>query len=180
MAVQTRPPADAVLGTGYRERPDYTEALVATVTQRVGQQQRDAGFLQEASVLAPMRAEPACGVGARVDLNAPGTLDQLKVAKPGDYVKVMRIIAGLTRHPELDVARWISATFHAGNVSYFPLWMTSLPPKRRLSFCLADTRYRAIVTITRTGARVWPTDYRASPRAPGGSTTHGTPGRAPR
>lgn len=90
------------------------------------------------------------------DLNAPGALDRLKVSRPGDYARIMRIIAGVTRHPELDVARWIGATFHAGNVSYLPLWLTSFPPKRRLSFCLASSGYTVVLTLTSDGARVSP------------------------
>lgn len=81
---------------------------------------------------------------------------RLKVSRPDDYARMMRIIAGVTRHPELDVARWISATFDAANVSYLPLWMTSLPPKRRLSLCLASTDYTVVLTITQDGARVSP------------------------
>jgi hypothetical protein len=114
------------------------------------------GSLQETSALSPVRADLTCGTAAEVDLNAPGALDSLKVSKRGDYLKIMRIIAGVTRHPELDVARWISATFHAGNVSYLPLWLTSFPPKRRLSFCLAGTSYGVVLTITGDGARVAP------------------------
>ena len=90
------------------------------------------------------------------DLNAPGALDRLRVGKPDDYARIMRIIAGVTRHPELDVARWISATFHAGNVSYLPLWLTSFPPKRRLSVCLASSGYTVILTLTSAGAHVTP------------------------
>ena len=101
-----------------------------------------------------------------IDLNAPGALDGLEVGRPADYAKIMRIIAGVTQHPELDVARWISATFHAGNVSYLPLWLTSLPPQRRLSFCLGSASYGVVLTITGNGARVSPTDYYKNPRKP--------------
>jgi hypothetical protein len=123
------------------------------------------GFLQETSAVSAM-SEPTCGTAAAIDLNAPGALDGLRVRKPGDYVKIMRIIAGLTRHPEMDVARWIGATFHAGNVSYLPLWLTSLPPQRRLSFCLGSTSYDVVLTITGNGARVSPTDYYKNSRKP--------------
>lgn len=159
--------SNATLDSASGERRDHAEALVIRVIKRVGLQRREAGFLQEASALSPLGAEAACGTVSRIDLNAPGALAALRATRPGDYVTVMRIIAGLTRHPELDVPRWISATFHAGNVSYFPLWMTSLPPKRRLGFCLQDARYTAVVTITPNGARLSRTDYRGNPRAPG-------------
>lgn len=158
--------SNAALGSASGERRNHAEALVIQVTKRVGLQRRDAGSLQEAAALAPLRAEATCGTASKVDLNAPGALAALRATRPGDFVTIMRIIAGLTRHPELDVPRWISATFHAGNVSYFPLWMTSLPPKRRLSFCLQDARYTAVVTITPDGARVSPTDYRGNLGSP--------------
>jgi hypothetical protein len=124
------------------------------------------GSLQEASAISATSTGPACGTGAAIDLNAAGALDGLRVRSPGDYGKIMRIIAGVTRHPEMDVARWISATFHAGNVSYLPLWQTSLPPQRRLSFCLGITSYDVLLTITADGARVSPTDYYRNCRKP--------------
>ncbi|HEY6515000.1 MAG TPA: hypothetical protein VIY50_02575 [Steroidobacteraceae bacterium] len=119
--------------------------------------------LWQTSAFLATQPGPTCATAAADDLNAPGALDLLRVSKPGDYARIMRIIAGVTRHPELDVARWISATFHAGNVSYLPLWQTSLPPKRRLSFCLAGTGYSVVLTITRDGARVSPTLSAAHP-----------------
>jgi len=143
---------------------DYlTDAVLSSAST---EHRRDTGFLQETSALSPLRADLTCGTAAEIDLNAPGALASLKVRRPGDYVRIMRIIAGVTRHPELDVARWISATFHAGNVSYVPLWLTSLPPQRRLSFCLESTSYSVVLTITSNGARVSPTDYYKNARRP--------------
>ncbi|MGB6486445.1 MAG: hypothetical protein WBE91_06135 [Steroidobacteraceae bacterium] len=124
------------------------------------------GFLQETSAVSTTSTDPTCGTAAAIDLNAPGALASLKTTKPADYGKIMHIIAGLTQHPELDVARWISATFHAGNVSYLPLWLTSLPPQRRLSFCLGSTSYGVVLTITGNGARVSPRDYYKNSRKP--------------
>ena len=43
------------------------------------------------------------------------------------------------------------ATFNAREVSYASIEMTSLPPKRRLSFALDNTRYTVVVTRTRDG-----------------------------
>jgi hypothetical protein len=124
------------------------------------------GFLQQAAAVSTPSTGPSCGTAAAVDLNAPGALGGVRVGSPGDYVKIMRIIAGVTRHPEMDVARWISATFQAGNVSYQPLWRTSLPPQRRLSFCLGSVSYDVVLTITVEGARVSPTDYYKNSRKP--------------
>lgn len=125
--------------------------------------QRDPEVLLNTSALAQIPSGLACGGAAAVDLNAPGALAGLKAGRPGDYSRIIGVIAGVTRHPETDVARWISTTLHAADVSYLPLWLTSLPPKRRLSFCLHGTRYAVVLTITRDGARVSSTDY---PRKP--------------
>ncbi|HUN72501.1 MAG TPA: hypothetical protein VMU52_09340 [Steroidobacteraceae bacterium] len=130
------------------------EAQIARLSHAALLRQDDTGFLQETSAFSSTQADLTCGPAAEVDLNSPGALDDLKVTKPADYVRIRRIIAGVTRHPDADVARWISATFHAGDVSYEPLWLTSYPPKRRLRFCLEGTGYRAILTMTPNGARV--------------------------
>jgi hypothetical protein len=124
------------------------------------------GFLQETSAVSTTTTDATCTTAAMIDLNAPGALDGLKAGRPADYANIMRIVAGVTRHPELDVARWISATFHAGNVSYLPLWLTSLPPQRRLSFCLGSASYGVVLTIADDGARVSPTDYYKNRRKP--------------
>jgi hypothetical protein len=145
----------ATLSSGDGGRLDYAGALRGA-SRDAGQQQRYAESLRKASVVAARRAALACGSSAEVDLNAPGVLVSLKSTKPGDYTKIAGIITGLTRHPELDVSRWIAASFHARGVSYLPLWRTSLPPKRFLSFCLESTRYAVVVTITPNGAQVWP------------------------
>jgi hypothetical protein len=155
------------------------QAFVAQLPRHAVLQPRDTGFLQETSALSSMQADPTCGTAAAVDLNAPGALDGIRLGNPGDYGKITRIIAGVTRHPEPDVARWIGATFHAGSVSYLPLWMTSLPPKRRLSFCLDSTPYTVVLTITPNGARVSPVDYSGNARSRGGSAPRGTPGNPP-
>lgn len=137
---------------------DYlAEAVLSSDPERHDSQQRDTGFLRQTSESASLSAQAGLGCGTGVvDLNAPGAFARLKASRPDDYARMMRIIAGVTRHPELDVARWISATFDAANVSYLPLWMTSLPPKRRLSLCLASTDYTVVLTITQDGARVSP------------------------
>jgi len=133
---------------------DRFRAQIARMSQPALLRQSDTGFLQETSALSSLQPDPACGTAPEVDLNAPGALDDLMVTKPGDYVRIRRIIAGVTRRPDEDVARWIGATFHAGNVSYEPIWLTSYPPKRRLRFCLGGTGYSAVLTITSDGARV--------------------------
>jgi len=155
---------NATLGSAHAGRLDYAEATPLTRASRaIRMRQRDTESLREAYAVAAMRAELACGPSAEVDLNAPGVLGSLKSKKPADYARIMGIITGLMQHPELDVVPWISATFHARGVSYLPLWLTSLPPKRLLSFCLGSTRYRVVLTIARDGARVSPESTRGGP-----------------
>ena len=171
-----RPSAIEARTAPAREAPAPTGQMIpfndyltnAVLSSSSAEQRRNTGFLQQTSGLSSMRAGLTCGTASAIDLNSPGALDNLKVINPGDYVRIVRIIAGVTRHPELDVARWISATFHAGNVSYLPLWLTSLPPQRRLSFCLGSASYSVLLTITSKGARVSPTDYYKNARSLGG------------
>lgn len=153
--------AQAVQPTKY-PTPDFNDYLSnATLGSAT-----NIGSLQETSAVSAVNTDTTCTTAAAIDLNAPGALAGLRVTRPGDYVRIMRIIAGLTRHPEMDVTRWIGAAFHAGNVSYLPLWQTSLPPQRRLSFCLGSASYEVVLTITDDGARVSPTDYYKNSRKP--------------
>ena len=157
-----------------------SHATLSSVSPQRILQPPDPQVLLKTAAFALIPTEPGCAAAASVDLNAPGALAGLKVGRPGDYAKIIGIIAGVTRHPELDVARWITTRFHAEDVSYFPLWLTSLPPRRRLSFCLQGTRYDVVLMITRDGARVSPVDYSGIPRAParpapqGAHRVHGT------
>lgn len=152
--IATRLPASIESPRAAPVRTDPFQGLVTRMSQPAMLRQGDRGFLQETSAFSSAQPDLTCAAAVQVDLNSPGVLDHLKATRPGDYRAIRRIIAGVTRHPETDVARWISATFHAGNVSYEPLWLTSYPPKRRLRFCLQGTGYSAVLTITSKGARV--------------------------
>lgn len=142
----------ATLGSAHSGRPDYAEATapLARGSHPVSLRRPGTGL--------------ACGPSAEVDLNAPGVLAGLEATNPDDYARIMGIITGLTQHPDLDVARWIATSFHARGVSYFPLWQTSLPPKRLLSFCLDSTRYRVVLSITSNGAQVTDMTHGEPPR----------------
>lgn len=93
-----------------------------------------------------------------VDLDAPGALAALRTTRPEDYARIMAIFAGITRHPQKDVPHWLQTTFNAHDVIYLPVWLTSFPPKRRLSFSLDGRRYRAILTVTNQRGRVSPVE----------------------
>jgi len=84
-----------------------------------------------------------------VDLDAPGVLEALARSNPTHFVVIQRILAE-------DVPRWLRASFNAQSVIYQPIVLTSHPPKRRLSFTLDDTRYIAVITLTKVTGTVVP------------------------
>lgn len=93
---------------------------------------------------------------ATVDLDVPGALAALEHSNPGHYETVRRILADIVHTRDPDVSRWMQATFAAHDVSYTSVVLTSDPPKRRLSFVLDTTRYRAIVTLTNLRREITP------------------------
>ena len=91
-----------------------------------------------------------------VNLNKPGVLETLQQSNPTHYDKVRKILEGILQQPDADVPRWIQTSFDARNVSYAPILMTTRPPKRRLSFALDETRYEAVLTLTKVRAEIVP------------------------
>jgi len=91
-----------------------------------------------------------------VDLNNPGSLEALQQSNPAHYEKVRKILEGILQQPDAAVPHWIQTNFDARNVGYVPILMTSLPPKRRLSFALDETRYEAVLTLTNVRAEIVP------------------------
>jgi hypothetical protein len=83
-----------------------------------------------------------------VNLDQPGALQALQRSNPTHYEKIQKIMDQLLRQPDAEVPHWMQANFDARDATYGPILLTSLPPKRRLSFTLDDTRYEAIVTLT--------------------------------
>jgi len=116
--------------------------------------------LLAASVLAlAWTAVAAAGnatAGRAIDLNAPGALESLQNSNPTHYEKVRKILDGILQQHDADVPRWIQTSFDARNVSYAPILMTTVPPKRRLSFALDETRYEAVLTLTKMRAEIVP------------------------
>jgi len=94
--------------------------------------------------------------GRTINLNRPGVLEALQHDNPVHYQKIQEIMAGLIRRPQSEVPRWIQTSYNARDVSYSLGLLTSLPPKRHLSFALDDTRYRAFVTLTHVKAEIIP------------------------
>ena len=91
-----------------------------------------------------------------VNLNKPGALETLQQSNPTHYEKVRKILDGIVQQPDADVPRWIQTSFDARNVSYTPILMTTVPPKRRLSFAMDETRYEAVLTLTKVRAEIVP------------------------
>ncbi len=96
--------------------------------------------------------------GRNINLNRPGVLGALQYNNPAHYQKIQEIIAGLFRHPQSEVPRWIKTSYNGRDVSYSLYLLTSYPPKRRLSFALDDARYRAVVTLTHVKAEIIPAE----------------------
>jgi hypothetical protein len=48
---------------------------------------------------------------------------------------------------EQPVATWLRTEFHARDIRYTDLVMTSLPPKKRLEFSLDEVSYVKVVTL---------------------------------
>ena len=83
-----------------------------------------------------------------LNLNGSGVLEKLQQNNPEHYQKIQEIIAGLYKQPDSGVPHWIQTTFNAQDISYRPILLTSYPPKRRISFTLDNTHYKAILTLT--------------------------------
>jgi len=82
-----------------------------------------------------------------VDLDAPGALEALALNNRGHYERVRAILSEVQAQPEADVPRWLEARFDARDVAYGALLLTSLPPKRHLSFAIDDVRYHTLLTV---------------------------------
>jgi len=91
-----------------------------------------------------------------VDLNKPHSLETLQQSNPTHYEKIRKILDGILQQPDAAVPRWIQTNFDARKVDYVPILMTSLPPKRRLSFALDETRYEAVITLANVRAEIVP------------------------
>ena len=85
---------------------------------------------------------PAAGT---IDLNAPGVMENLRAKNPRHYEQIQEILNGLEN--QKDVPKWMQATFKAKNVSYSPIFLTTEPPQRNLSFVLEETLYHSVVTV---------------------------------
>jgi len=108
------------------------------------------------SLWTALVAADAARPGQTIDLNAPGALEALQQSRPAHFEKVRKILEGVLQRPETEVPLSMRVSFGARNIDYRPVVLTSLPPQRRLSFALDDTRYEAFVTLTNVRGEVVP------------------------
>lgn len=94
--------------------------------------------------------------GRTIDLSKPGALDALQHSNPSHYQKIQQIMDGVLQQPESEVPRWIKVKFNGRDVSYGPVLLTSYPPKRRLTFTLDDTHYKAVVILKNLRGKIIP------------------------
>ena len=92
-----------------------------------------------------------------VDLNRPGALEQLKVQRPKHYAAITEVLRAVERVPcrpgEFET---LKAQFEISELACNVVLMTSVPPKRRLSFELEGTHYVATVAVQDTAGQVVP------------------------
>lgn len=91
---------------------------------------------------------------ATVNLNQPGVLKMLQYENPEHYRKIREILAGICNRPESRVPHWMQTKFNAHDVLYGPVLLTSLPPKKHISFTLDNTHYEALLTLTDSGPQI--------------------------
>jgi len=116
--------------------------------------------MKQALISAAVLAMFWAGVVVADDASPRRTVDLNKrdsqQSNPTHYEKVRKILEGILEQPDAAVPHWIQTNFDARNVGYVPILMTSLPPKRRLSFALDETRYEAVITLTNVRAEIVP------------------------
>jgi hypothetical protein len=92
-----------------------------------------------------------------IDLNRPGTLEQLKLERPKHYAAIAEVIRVVERVPcENREVETLKARYDISQWACNFVLLTSDPPKRRLSFQLEETRYVALVTLKGAQGRVIP------------------------
>ncbi len=92
-----------------------------------------------------------------VDLNRPGTLEQLKQQRPKHYEAITAVLRVVERVPCKDrQVETLKVRFDIREMACNFVLMTSNPPQRRLSFSLEGTNYVAVVTLKDTEGRAIP------------------------
>ncbi len=83
-----------------------------------------------------------------IDLDQPGSLQDLRQQRAADYQKVIRILQAAERLPSKQVEGWVRTAYGAESVHLSQLLLVSYPPKRHLAFSLGEVRYSATVAVS--------------------------------
>ena len=105
-------------------------------------------FIITCLVPVDSRSEPV------INLNKPGVLKMIQNENPELYQKIREILNAIYKQPESKVTYWLQTKFNARDVLYGPALLTSLPPKKHISFTLENTRYEALLTLTEFGPQI--------------------------
>ena len=105
-------------------------------------------FVTTCLVPIDTRSEPI------INLNKSGVLKRIQNENPEHYKKIQEILKGIYKQPEIKVPYWLITKFNARYVLYGPALLTSLPPKKHISFTLDSTRYEALLTLTNFGPQI--------------------------
>lgn len=89
-----------------------------------------------------------------INLNDPGVLKMIQKENPELYQKIRGILDGICKQSESKIPYWLQTEFNARDVFYGPALLTSLPPKKHISFTLEGTRYEALLTLTEFGPKI--------------------------
>jgi len=107
------------------------------------------------SAILPAHAGPF--VSRDVDLDLPGTLQAIERGDPALYKRIRGVLDASQAQPCETLPQILHARFQAtlGTCSSFAI-LTSLPPKRRISFVIDDTGYSSNVVQVHLGGKVQP------------------------
>jgi hypothetical protein len=107
---------------------------------------------------------PASALPETVYLDNAQALDALRVSNPAHYARAKRILASADIVCRPGEAKALALRFDAQDIACMrSMIFTSLPPQRRLSFRLDDTRYIAMVFITEPVAKLTPAPLHPQP-----------------
>ena len=107
----------------------------------------------QAGTAAPAPAKPdltmpQMSVLATVHLDTAADLEHLRETNFFHYLRARKILAAANELCRPKPERAVRARFDGADPQCGSMWMTSLPPKKRLSFHLDGVHYVALVTVT--------------------------------
>ena len=90
-----------------------------------------------------------------VELNGPADLERLRATNFNHYLRAQAIIAAANEICQPGSAHPSPTRFSSVHPNcQSMLWLTSNPPKKRLTFHLDDVGYIAVVTVTVSGGKL--------------------------